>query len=138
MICGWEDHVNKTNLLKNISTYTDRMFQSITFQIPFLKKLPMISLCNFYSYISRLLFIGCHFQIVEFIYKSFMRDERLFLCFIARDAYRTCITCVNDITFQIGYFTRSEPPHKKNRKHYAICNQAMQYTVLNDSCLNCV
>ena len=57
----------------------------------------------------------------------------LFLCFTARASRALTIS-----HFNLDILQDSEPPHKKNRKCCAICNQAMQYTVLNNACLNCV
>ena len=69
---------------------------------------------------------------MAFIYKSFMRVERLFLRFTARASRAITIS-----HFKLNILHDSEPPHKKkNRKYCAICSHVMQYTVLNNGYLN--
>ena len=60
-----------------------------------------------------------------------MWDERLFLRFTARASRALTIS-----QFKLDILHDSEPPYQKNRKYCAICNQVMQYTVLNNGCLN--
>ena len=71
----------------------------------------MISLWNFYSVIPRLLLISCHSQIAEFIYKSFMWDERLFLCFTARKLRALTISHFK-LDFFIGQWTSLQEKQK--------------------------
>ena len=78
------------------------------------------------------IFFCCHSQIVTFIYKSFMGDKMLFLRFTARASRAIALS-----HFKLDILHVSKPPHQKNRKHCAICNQVdLQYTVLNNGCLN--
>ena len=77
------------------------------------------------------IFIGCHSQIVAFIYKSFMWDKRLFLRFTAHALRAIAIS-----HFKLDILHVSKPPRQKNRKYCEICNQVVQYTVLNNGCLN--
>ena len=52
--------------------------------------------------------------------------------------YRTWNAYINKITFQIGYFTRQRTTSQENRNYCAICNQVLQYAVLNNGRLNYV
>ena len=49
--------------------------------------------------------------------------------------YRTWFAYVSKIELLLDILQDSEPHHKKNRKHYAICNQVLQ---CNKECLECV
>ena len=70
---------------------------------------------------------------MEIISKSFMLDKRLFSGFIERAS-----RALTKSHFELYILQDSDPPHKKNRKYCAICNQEMQYTVLNKERLDCV
>ena len=62
-----------------------------------------------------------------------MRDKLIFSCFTA------CASRASTKSqFKLDISQDSEPPLKKNRKYCVICNQVMQYTVLNKDCLNCI
>ena len=58
-------------------------------------------------------------------------ETRLFLRFTARASLALTIS-----QFKLDILHDSETSHQKNRKYCAICNQVMQYTVLNNGCLN--
>ena len=66
---------------------------------------------KFYSFISRRLFIGCRYQIVEFTKKTFILDEMLFSCFTA-----LALRALVQSHFKLDILQDSEPPHKKIAK----------------------
>ena len=56
---------------------------------------------------------------------------KVFLCFTS------CALCALTIShFKVDILQDSEDPHKKNRYYCATYNQAMQYTILKNGCLN--
>ena len=86
-------------------------------------------------------FSQCHFKSPFYRLPFLNRGFYLQIIYVRRKAvfmfYRTCIACINNITFQFGYLQDSERPHKNNRKYCAAYNQDMQYTVLlNNGRLN--
>ena len=66
----------------------------------------------------------CHFKTTFYRFPLLNRGIYLKVIHVRRKAIfiflRTCIACVNTITFQIGYIQESEPPHKNNRNYCAI------------------
>ena len=69
---------------------------------------------------------GIYLQIIH------VRRKAIFLCFTAR---ASCALTISHFKLNI---LDSESPHTKNGKYCAIYNKVMQYTVLNNGCLNSV
>ena len=62
-----------------------------------------------------------------------MCDEWLFSCFNTLTS-----RVLTKSYFKLDILKVSEQPHKKSRKYCVIYNKAMQYTILNIGCLNCI